>query len=739
MHCTSGETKSDTQRRVCVRATGWRYASPTAAIRGTQLGGRDVKTRDTISRRDVMAGAGAALVTGTAAALAAGTAAAQNATQNATQGAVQNGAAAAATPGVAAPAGAAAPYDRAFLERMLDTYLDALVAHDPARAPFAADAFYAENDQRLPLGDGSWQTLERLGRYRHHFAEPENGLAGVIANAVEHGQGCILIATLKMQGREIAWAEQFVIRDSHGAKAYEELGQPDPVWFEPIPPAQRQSRDALEAAAWIYFQSLERNDGAGVYPFRDDCERIEHARRTVHQPKVEGYGHSDTATNFITLSAKEQYQLGLMAFVTRIRDRRAAVVDIERGAVLGQSVWDFDGTLESIHFRAGNDWTIPPYFRTPRCHQVTEAFKVINGSFRYIEMTLMEVPFGSRQVVPQRAPTVSLTYAATRPLSRPVPTETRAQLRALTSRVLDALVRNAAWDLPLAPQPRYTENGRDVALGEGLWKSLVGLRGAGTFLADPATGQAGWYGALDEFGLFAALALRCRTRGGLITEIETLIARPEVEAVVKSHGDGGSEVELKGATYTMFVPPLLANLDPQGFAAPDPALTGTGRATPRAEMLAAVEQYHAAFSARAGARAPLAAGCRRRENGVAASDNVQAQPVDPAVPGFRLYARDCAGELDAGFLARVARLREHRTWLVDEAAGLVLDLATLDNPATTRAVEIPGAGRVQVPASCLAPWTDLHAQLFRIDGGRIRHIEDLVRRVPYGQGTGWAT
>ncbi|MFO1400336.1 MAG: hypothetical protein U1F06_07865 [Steroidobacteraceae bacterium] len=684
-----------------------------------------MKTRDTISRRDVMAGAGAALVTGTAAALAAGRAAAQDAAPN-------------ATPATAQPA-ALAPYDRAFLERMLDTYLEALVAHDPARAPFAADAFYAENDQRLPLGDGSWRTLERLGRYRHHFAEPENGLAGVIANAVENGQGCILIATLQMRGREIAWAEQFVIRDPHGAKTYEELGQPDPVWFEPIPPAQRQSREALEAAAWIYFQSLERNDGAGVYPFRDDCERIEHARRTVHQPKVEGYGHSDTATNFITLSAKEQYQLGLMAFVTRIRDRRAAVVDIERGAVLGQSVWDFDGTLESIHFRAGNDWKIPPYFRTPRCHQVTEAFKVINGSFRYIEMTLMEVPFGSRQVVPQRPPTVSLTYAATRPPAKPVPTATRAQLRALTTRVLDGLVRNAPWDLPLAPGVRYTENGRDVALGEGLWKSLVGLRGAGTFLADPATGQAGWYGALDEFGLFAALALRYRTAGGLVTEIETLIARPEVEAVVKSHGDGGSEVELKGATYTMFVPPLLANLDPQGFAAPDPALSAKGNATPRAALLAAVEQYHEAFTARAGARAPLAAGCRRRENGVAASGNAQAPALDPAVPGFRLYAADCAGELDAGFLARVARLREHRTWLVDEAAGLVLDLATLDNPATTRAVEIPGTGRVQVPASCLAPWTDLHAQLFRIDGGRIRHIEDLVRRVPYGQGTGWTS
>jgi hypothetical protein len=634
-------------------------------------------------------------------------------------------------------AGAAGPYDRARLEGMIDAYLDALLARDPSRAPFARDALFAENDQALPLGEGSWRTIERLGRYRHYFAEPENGLAGVIANAWENGQGCILILTIKLRDAEIAWAEQFVIRDPNGAMLYEELGQPDPVWLEPIPPAQRQSREALEAAAWIYFQALERNDGAGVYPFREDCERIEHARRTVRQPRVEGYGHADTAVDFVTLKAKEQYELGMMAFVTRIRDRRAAVVDIERGVVLGQSGWDFDGTLESIHFRDGRDWKIPPYFRTPRSHQITEAFKVINGSFRYIEMTLMEVPFGTRQVIAQRAPTVSLTYASTRPPSKPVPTATPAQLQQLVQRILDAMIRNEPYGLPLATRVRYTENGIPVSLGEGLWKSLVGLREYGIFLTDPANGQGAWVGTLDEFGLFAALVLRYRTEGGLITELEALIARPEIEAVVKSQTAAGAEVELKGATYTMFVPPLLANLDPAAFAQVDPALLRKAGRTSGADMRGAVDRYYQAFTARNGSLAPLAAGCRRRENGVAASGNPQGRSVDPEKPEFRLYASDCAGELDAGFLARLVQLRERRTLLLDERQGLVLDLALLDNPGSAVSVDIPRAGRVKVPDSCLVPWTDMHAQLFRIDAGRIAHIEGFVRRVPYGQGSGW--
>jgi hypothetical protein len=98
--------------------------------------------------------------------------------------------------------------------------------------------------------------------------------------------------------------------------------------------------------------------------------------------------------------------------------------------------------------------------------------------------------------------------------------------------------------------------------------------------------------------------------------------------------------------------------------------------------------------------------------------------------------RSCAG--GTVIASRLTRLKERRTLLVDERQGLVLDLARLDNPGTAATVELPEAGRINVPASCRAPWTDLHAQLFKIDGGRIAHIEGLVRRVPYGQGSGWS-
>lgn len=678
-----------------------------------------------LDRRALMIGAGKTAVTATVAGALAGFQAATAAPEHTAQ---QDTTGNPTTPPL---------YQRSFLEGIMDKYLDALAAGDPSRAPFAPGAIFAENNQQLPLGEASWQTIKRFGRYRHYFCEPENGRVGVIANAYENGAGCILVVTLILKDRLISAAEQFVSRDPSGAKLYEELGAPDPVWLEPIPPAQRQSRDALEAVSWMYFQTLEHNDGTGVYPFRDDCERIEHARPTVNQPKKGWYGHADMAVDFVTLKAKAQYQLGMMAFVTRIRDRRASVVDIERGAAMGQAIYDFDGTLRTIHFNGGTNWNIPPYFRTSRSHQATEAFKIINGSFRYIEMTFLEVPFRTHQVLPNHAPTVSLDYDRTAPLLRPVKTSTRRDLQDITGQIMDAMVRCCPCDLPLAANVRYTENGLDVKLGEGLWKTVQALRGYGITLTDPETGEGGWFGALNEFNLFALLALRFKTAAGRITEIETVIARPELAAAVIKSSNEEQEVELKGATFTMYVPPRLANVDPDAFERPAPALLRRSPARDRQSLTAAVNRYYDAFNTRDASLAPLAPDCVRRENGILASNNSNGPQPDPANPDFRLYAGTCAAELNAGFLAGLTRMRDRRTLLVDKAQGLVLDLTLLDNPARKSHVEVHGVGEIAVPASFLAPWTDMHAQLFKVNSGNITYIEDLVRRLPYGQASGW--
>src|SRR5579859_7075500 len=53
--------------------------------------------------------------------------------------------------------------DRACLEPFVDKYLDAMAAHDPAKAPFAKGVESTENGQRLELGDGLWNTMTGKG------------------------------------------------------------------------------------------------------------------------------------------------------------------------------------------------------------------------------------------------------------------------------------------------------------------------------------------------------------------------------------------------------------------------------------------------------------------------------------------------------------------------------------------------------------------------------------------------
>jgi hypothetical protein len=328
--------------------------------------------------------------------------------------------------------------------------------------------------------------------------------------------------------------------------------------------------------------------------------------------------------------------------------------------------------------------------------------------------------------MPGRRLTVQLEYAPSAPKPKAVKTVDRAGLATLTGQVLDAIVSCCPHQLPLDPQCRYTENGVPVVPGEGLWKTVVNLRTYGIMLADPLNGQAGWFGALDEHGLFAMMALRLKVDRGYISEIETVIARPELPSK-----PGG----IRLSTQTMFMPPLNVDLNPDGFNKPAEALM---RHSPvnRKDMTSAVQRYFDAFERKDGTLAPLAKGCIRRENGVMACNNAQGPVIDKSKPQFSLFARDCAGELTTGFLAGIAKFRLHRTLVVDESQGLTLDLALLNNPGTSKSVTVDGAGEIALPASLRASWTDFHAQLFKFEAGKITHIEGLVRRVPYGQKSG---
>ena len=265
-------------------------------------------------------------------------------------------------------------------------------------------------------------------------------------------------------------------------------------------------------------------------------------------------------------------------------------------------------------------------------------------------------------------------------------------------------------DLPLAEDVTYTENGVRVALGDGLWKSASGRGAYRVYLANPTAGQAGYYGDLDENGRFALVAARLQLSDGLVSEIEVVIARPE-----RANEWG----QLNQATHSMFIAPLLADVNTQAFtgAAPEP------RAAPAAapsvtDLLAAIEQYYQGLRQRDGSMVAFTPDCHRLENGVAASSNPNGPVVDARHPEFGVFAARLVEQLDLGYIASLACTRR-RPLVVDTQAGLVLDLALFDYSGAVRSVAIREVGEVAAAASFAAPCTDIHAQLFWIEAGRI--------------------
>jgi hypothetical protein len=284
--------------------------------------------------------------------------------------------------------------DRLCLEGIASKYLDAMVAHDPSKAPLAPNLQYAQDNVPLKIGQALWATASARGKYIHYFADPEQGDIGFIGVVYENGVGAILIVRLKVQDGQIIEAEQFLAHDPHGADLYEKMGAPDPLWLAPIPADQRETRAALDQAAYMYYEGLQLNDGKGVYAFTPDCQRTEDAVRTTNMPHPTNYGHADNDVgDFTTMNCTDQYKLGFLGFTTGCRHRRFLVTDVERGAVLASAYLDFDGTITEVKLTDGRVWKVPPYFMTPRTNQSNEAYRVEKGSIRLIEMTMYEIPF----------------------------------------------------------------------------------------------------------------------------------------------------------------------------------------------------------------------------------------------------------------------------------------------------------------------------------------------------------
>jgi hypothetical protein len=292
--------------------------------------------------------------------------------------------------------------DRACLEGFVDQYLDAVAAHDPTRAPLAKNIKFTENGQKLVIPDGLWNSMVGKGSYRLFVDDPQAGSVAFIGTIQEEGRTPdapipgVIALRLKLENRQITQAETFVVRNPQTAERLEKLGKPNHLFSEAIPVSERMSRADLIKTANMYFSGMQQNDGKGVYPFTDDCNRIENGMQSTNAPLKEGETKPDpaTATNYSgSWSCKEQFQSGLLHFVTRIRDRRYVAVDQERGLVFSFAFFDH-AAGKTRHFETPNGRAVAAGPTQPWTWEIAEMFKLENGKIHQIEAVLDRSPYG---------------------------------------------------------------------------------------------------------------------------------------------------------------------------------------------------------------------------------------------------------------------------------------------------------------------------------------------------------
>jgi hypothetical protein len=101
----------------------------------------------------------------------------------------------------------------------------------------------------------------------------------------------------------------------------------------------------------------------------------------------------------------------------------------------------------------------------------------------------------------------------------------RACLEGFVDQYLAALVAQDPSKLPLAKNARYTENGQELKLGDGMWGPTVTLGTYKLYFADPQAGQVGFFGTIEEHGHPVIRGLRLKIENRKISEMEVIALR----------------------------------------------------------------------------------------------------------------------------------------------------------------------------------------------------------------------
>jgi len=232
----------------------------------------------------------------------------------------------------------------------------------------------------------------------------------------------------------------------------------------------------------------------------------------------------------------------------------------------------------------------------------------------------------------------SIALAAGQPCDRPC-------LRTTLDAYLNAVVKHDPSAAPLMIGFRQTENSIAVRPGTGVWKSVTALGAMQRRYLDPVSGQAAYFGVVEEGAEKAVVTVRVKVDDRKVSEAEWILARKG------EYGPNGPNGNVFNADS------LIANPPPEHTVPKAQRLS-------RESLVAITNSYFDGLTTHDGKIIQHHDGCTRIENGTVMTNRPGRNGGPPS--------GDCAANLE-NFNASIVSARRYP--VVDEDAQAVLALA----------------------------------------------------------------
>jgi hypothetical protein len=289
--------------------------------------------------------------------------------------------------------------DRTCLTGVMDAYVNALVAHDPAKAPLARTVRFTENTGLLDVGEGLWiGASEAASAFRVYVPDPATDQVALVGAMKEFDRPVLVAVRLRLLNRRVIEAEHVVVR-SLSEPGLKNLITPRATFTADIPAGQQVSRAEMLRIADSYYDALS-NGTSGSTPFAGDCVRHENGLQTStnRAPVAPPAMPRDRVAGFVTLAGlgcAAQVDSQMFAYITSIDLRRVQIVDEQKGLVFGLTMFRHLGKARTLPLKGVPGLVSIPMHFGPIDLQAAHVFKISGGAIHEIEAMGYLLPYKS--------------------------------------------------------------------------------------------------------------------------------------------------------------------------------------------------------------------------------------------------------------------------------------------------------------------------------------------------------